>query len=114
MALLFDPLVEHVRWLNNQLSRSPIMEISLGTIPFYTKARSAGIKPIIGAKSTWPGQSVEQKTPEGPRDFYHLILLAQNSIGYHNLIPPGQSRGTRRVLLQTRIDRSLLRSLVLA
>src|SRR3989344_2145457 len=47
-----------------------------GAIEFYKVARRAGIKPIIGLESY---VLVGEKT-------YHLILLAENEIGYKNLL----------------------------
>lgn len=110
-ATLLDPLVEHVRWL-----KQPAVAITdhgnlFGTIPFYTKARSAGIKPIIGCEVYMAkGSLLDKKPPEGPRDFYHLILLAQNSLGYQNLIRLVSHGYTEGFYYKPRIDKSLLRS----
>ena len=61
-ATLLDPLIEHVRWL-----KQPAVAITdhgnlFGTIPFYTKARSAGIKPIIGCEVYMAKGSLLDKT----------------------------------------------------
>ncbi len=55
-------------------------------IDFYKQARAAGIKPIIGCEVFVRGQPGSAKlTKEMPRPF-HLVLLAANNTGYHNLI----------------------------
>lgn len=55
-------------------------------IDFYEKAHAAGIKPIIGCEVFCYGQPASaQLSQEKPRPF-HLVLLAANNVGYHNLI----------------------------
>ncbi len=49
-----------------------------GLVKFYTSARNAGIKPIIGADFC-------VKSDLMPGEFSHLTLLAGNNQGYHNL-----------------------------
>ncbi len=53
-----------------------------GAIQFYTAARKAGIKPIIGTEAYVARGDRTQKS-ERP---YHLILLARNETGYGNLL----------------------------
>ena len=55
-------------------------------IDFYEKAHAANIKPIIGCEIFLRGQPASAElSQEKPRPF-HLVLLAANNIGYHNLI----------------------------
>ena len=49
-----------------------------GLVKFYRTAVAAGVKPIIGA-DTWI------ENPSDPRKPYRLIMLCQDSTGYHNL-----------------------------
>ena len=55
-----------------------------GAIEFYTKARDAGIKPIIGAEVYIAPKSRFDKTSSkgGSDASFHLILLAKNYEGY--------------------------------
>ena len=55
-----------------------------GAKEFYDTATKAGIKPIIGCEA-YIVNNLRQKNKETERRF-HLILLAKNAIGYHNLI----------------------------
>src|SRR5690242_17434918 len=59
-----------------------------GAIDFFREAREKGIKPIIGCEVyVAPGSRFEKKTSTGGRDVYnHLVLLAQDVVGYKNLI----------------------------
>ncbi|GAG67167.1 unnamed protein product [marine sediment metagenome] len=49
-----------------------------GAIQFYKKAKSAGIKPIIGCE-------IRIKDNQKPNQAYHLILLVKDKKGYSNL-----------------------------
>ncbi|MFH1733656.1 MAG: DNA polymerase III subunit alpha, partial [bacterium] len=60
-----------------------------GAIEFYQQAQKAGIKPIIGAELYMaPGSRFEKRgSGGGIRDAsFHLLFLAKDSAGYHNLI----------------------------
>lgn len=55
-----------------------------GAVEFYKKATKAGIKPIIGCEVyVVDGSRLEKK---GRDNIYHLILLAENNVGYTNLV----------------------------
>ena len=55
-----------------------------GAIEFYKAAKEIGIKPIIGCEVYVAAGSC--LTKEGKGGYYHLVLLAENEEGYHNLI----------------------------
>lgn len=58
-----------------------------GVIDFYRAAREAGIKPIIGCEVyVAPGSRFDRETVSGEDRYYHLVLLAENDQGYHNLM----------------------------
>lgn len=58
-----------------------------GALEFYTKAKAAHIKPVIGIEAYIAPGSRFNKTKSGISDAaYHLILLAKNNIGYQNLL----------------------------
>src|SRR3989344_8571864 len=57
-----------------------------GTIKFYQRARAAGIKPIIGVETYVAKKSRFKKNENGTNETYHLLLLAKNNTGYHNLM----------------------------
>ena len=78
-----------------------------GVIDFYTKAREAGIKPIIGcevyvAESNRQSRDVKNKNP------YHLTLLAKNQQGYHNLIQLVTRSHLEGFYYKPRADKELL------
>ena len=63
--------------------------VMFGVIDFYRAAKAVGIKPIIGCEVyVAPGSRFVKeggKTTDDSR-YYHLVLLAENDKGYHNLM----------------------------
>lgn len=61
---------------------------TFGAIEFYQKAKTRGIKPIIGQEFyVAPASRFEKDTKNHGKDSsYHLILLAKNLAGYKNLV----------------------------
>ncbi|MFH1847290.1 MAG: DNA polymerase III subunit alpha [Candidatus Omnitrophota bacterium] len=58
-----------------------------GAIEFYEKAKEKGIKPIIGCEIYMAPESRFDKTSHGIKGAsHHLLLLAKNLTGYHNLM----------------------------
>lgn len=58
-----------------------------GVIDFYRAAKEVGIKPIIGCEVyVSPGSRFDRETASGEERYYHLVLLAENDQGYHNLM----------------------------
>jgi DNA polymerase-3 subunit alpha len=82
-----------------------------GAIEFYTAAKKAGIKPILGCEVyVAPGSRLDKKQGSGGmRDVYnHLVLLARNSTGYHNLIRLVTAANLEGYYYKPRIDKELL------
>ncbi len=61
--------------------------VMYGIIDFYRAAREVGIKPIIGCEVyVAPGSRFDREKTNGEDRYYHLVLLAENDTGYHNLM----------------------------
>ena len=60
--------------------------VMYGLIEFYQKARKAGIKPILGVEAYVARNGHKDKRPRIDDGSYHLVLLAKDNVGYHNLI----------------------------
>src|SRR5690242_16287322 len=56
-----------------------------GAIQFYEEARKHEVKPIIGIEA-YVAQSSRFERKAADRSQFHLTLLAQNEVGYHNLL----------------------------
>jgi len=61
--------------------------VMYGAIEFYEKCKKEGIKPIIGVEAyLTPGSRHDRTIRPDEKNYYHLVLLAKNNTGYHNLI----------------------------
>lgn len=57
-----------------------------GAVKFYKACHDAGIKPIIGCEVYVAKRSLHDKEAGVDKDYNHLILLAENNLGYQNLM----------------------------
>ncbi|MBW8011787.1 MAG: DNA polymerase III subunit alpha [Chloroflexi bacterium] len=57
-----------------------------GVIDFYKAAKKEGIKPIIGIESYMAARNMADRDPEKDKRSTHLLLLAENQVGYQNLL----------------------------
>ncbi len=81
-----------------------------GAIEFYTAAREAGIKPIIGCEVYMAPGDRREREARGLREAsYHLLLLAMNPAGYHNLIKLASIAYLEGFYYKPRIDKQVLR-----
>ena len=63
--------------------------VMYGVIDFYRAAKEAGIKPVLGCEVyVAPGSRFDKEPGAADSDdrYYHLVLLAENDTGYHNLM----------------------------
>ena len=80
-----------------------------GVIDFYKAAKAAGIKPVIGCEVYLaPASRRDAFEVDGTR-YYHLILLAENSTGYKNLVKLVSLANMEGMYYKPRIDKELLR-----
>jgi DNA polymerase-3 subunit alpha len=81
-----------------------------GAVEFYNGAKRHGLNPIIGCEVyVAPECRKEKKSKYHLRDAsYHLILLAQNDIGYKNLLRLVTSGYIEGFYYKPRIDKELL------
>ncbi|MBL6760808.1 MAG: DNA polymerase III subunit alpha [Ilumatobacteraceae bacterium] len=92
-----------------------------GTLEFYKECRARGIKPIIGTEAYMAHDSRHERparrgrmddsggdTDGGHKLYYHLTLLAENDIGYRNLIQLSSLAFLEGYYYKPRIDWELL------
>src|SRR5688572_27200652 len=77
---------------------------------FQERAKKAGIKPIIGMEAyVAPGdRRLRARPAPGAKPYYHLVLLAQNTTGYRNLVKLSSLAYTEGFYTKPRVDRELL------
>src|SRR5579872_7480646 len=78
-----------------------------GAIEFYDRAQEAGVKPILGCEVYVADRPLDQR-PSGESANYHLVLLAENETGYHNLIRLTTEAHLRGYYRKPRVDHALL------
>ncbi|MCR4922772.1 MAG: DNA polymerase III subunit alpha [Lachnospiraceae bacterium] len=86
--------------------------VMYGAIDFYKAALEAGIKPIIGCEVyVSPGSRSDREPGRGEDNdrYYHLILLAENNLGYSNLTKIVSRGFTEGFYYKPRVDMELLR-----
>jgi len=80
-----------------------------GAVEFYTKARTAHIKPIIGIEAyIAPGSRFDRTKTSISDAAFHLILLAENNTGYQNLLKLASIGYTEGFYYRPRIDNEVL------
>ena len=79
-----------------------------GAIEFYKAAQACGIKPIIGCEVYVAPKSRFDKNVVDNERYYHLVLLAENQIGYRNLIALVSKAYTEGFYYKPRIDKEIL------
>ncbi|MCX8107926.1 MAG: PHP domain-containing protein, partial [Verrucomicrobiae bacterium] len=109
-ACRLDRLIEQARELQFPALAITDHGVLYGAVDFYQAARKAGIKPIIGCEVyVAPGSRHEKRTMAGGRDVYHhLVLLATDLTGYHNLVKLVTLAHLEGFYYKPRIDKELL------
>ncbi len=78
-----------------------------GAVQFHDAAQEAGIKPIIGCE-VYVARDGRKLKSGGSANANHLILLAKNDTGYHNLVKLVSLGYLEGFYFRPRIDKSLL------
>jgi len=80
-----------------------------GALEFYRKAHQFGVKPIIGYEAyVAPGSRFQKDSGSMKEASYHLTLLAQNRLGFQNLLKLASAAFLEGFYFRPRIDRELL------
>ncbi|MEJ2688689.1 MAG: DNA polymerase III subunit alpha [Deltaproteobacteria bacterium] len=80
-----------------------------GALEFYTKARSEGLKPIIGCEFyIAPRDRFDKNARSAGEAAFHLVLLAMNRTGYQNLLKLASIAQLEGFYYKPRIDKEVL------
>jgi len=79
-----------------------------GVVEFYTAAKEAGVKPIIGLESYLSARGMQDKDAKLDKHSHHLLLLAENETGYHNLLSIASAAQLEGFYYYPRIDHDFL------
>ena len=84
--------------------------VMYGVIDFYRAAKEVGINPIIGCEVyVAPNSRFDKEVTGGEYRFHHLVLLAENNVGYANLIKIVSKGFTEGFYSKPRVDMEVLR-----
>ncbi len=81
-----------------------------GAIEFYSSCTAVGVKPIIGCEMyIAPGSRFDRTTKRGQEDaYYHFTVLAQNEVGYKNLMKLSSIGYLEGFYYKPRVDKEIL------
>ncbi|MBN1656909.1 MAG: PHP domain-containing protein, partial [Anaerolineae bacterium] len=82
--------------------------VMFGILHFYHAAKKAGIKPIVGCEIYISPRGMLDKDAQKDNKSYHLVLLAQDQTGYHNLMQIATAAQLEGFYYKPRVDREFL------
>ena len=83
--------------------------VMYGVIDFYRAAKAEGINPILGCEIyVAPNSRFDKELTGGEDRYYHLVLLAENNIGYANLMKIVSKGFTEGYYYKPRVDMEVL------
>ncbi|MDE6218849.1 MAG: PHP domain-containing protein, partial [Lachnospiraceae bacterium] len=83
--------------------------VMYGVIDFYKEAKANGIKPILGCEVyVAPNSRFDKEVGGGEERYHHLVLLAENNIGYANLMKIVSKGFTEGYYYKPRVDMEVL------
>ncbi|MEK7658525.1 MAG: DNA polymerase III subunit alpha [Patescibacteria group bacterium] len=103
-----DELLDYVKELGMDSVALTDHGVMYGAIEFFKKAKTKGIKPIIGCEVYVAIDKMQDKRPNIDNRRHHLILLAKNEQGYKNLVKLVSKAHLEGFYYKPRIDEELL------
>ncbi len=79
-----------------------------GVIDFYEAAKAEGVKPIIGVEAYMAARTMQDRVSQFDKKSTHLMLLAENQIGYQNLLKISSAAQLDGFYYYPRIDHEFL------
>jgi len=109
-AIQIKPLAERVRELGMRACAMTDHGNMYGAVSFYKEMKAHDVKPLIGCEIYMaPGSRFDKpETKRGEKPYNHMILLASNLEGYHNLVRLTSKAFKEGFYRKPRIDRELL------
>lgn len=83
--------------------------VMYGVIDFYRACKAEGIRPILGCEVyVAPGSRFEKENNISEERYHHLVLLAENNLGYSNLMKIVSRGFTEGFYYKPRVDYEIL------
>ncbi|HEV7889300.1 MAG TPA: DNA polymerase III subunit alpha, partial [Pyrinomonadaceae bacterium] len=109
-AIQIKPLAERVRELGMKACAMTDHGNMYGAVSFYKEMKAHDVKPLIGCEVYLaPGhRSDRTEVRKGGKPYNHMILIAKDREGYHNLVRLTSKAFKEGFYRKPRIDRELL------
>ncbi|HLL73673.1 MAG TPA: DNA polymerase III subunit alpha [Pyrinomonadaceae bacterium] len=109
-AIQIKPLAERVKELGMPACAMTDHGNMYGAVSFYKEMKAHDVKPLIGCEIYLaPGSRFDKpETKRGEKPYNHMILLAKDREGYHNLVRLTSKAFREGFYRKPRIDRELL------
>ena len=108
-AIRFEELVSAAKMMGMDAVALTDHGNLFGAIEFYTAAAEAGVKPILGMEAyISPTTRDDRSMGNIQTAAYHLVLLAANERGWHNLMKLSSRSYLEGFYYRPRVDRQLL------
>ena len=109
-AIQIKPLAERVKELGMPACAMTDHGNMYGAVSFYKEMKAHDVKPLIGCEIYMaPGSRFDKpETKRGEKPYNHMILLAKDREGYHNLVRLTSKAFREGFYRKPRIDRELL------
>jgi DNA polymerase III subunit alpha len=104
------PLVARVKALGMPAVALTDHGTMYGTVEFFNAARKAGIKPILGLETYLAARKMTDRDSLRDKRSAHLLLLAENMVGYQNLLKIASASQLEGFYYRPRIDRDFLKA----
>lgn len=75
-----------------------------GVVNFYKEAKARGLKPVIGCEVYMAPRGMHDRESRSDSNYSHLVLLAENQVGYQNLMALSSLGFTEGFYYKPRID----------
>jgi DNA polymerase III subunit alpha len=82
--------------------------VMYNVVQFYESCTAAGVKPIIGCEVYVSPGDRRDRTPRAGENYYHMLLLAKDEVGYRNLVKLVSRGYLEGFYYKPRVDRELL------
>lgn len=84
--------------------------VMFGVIDFYRACQAADINPVIGCEVyVAPNSRFDRESGGGDDRYYHLVLLAENNVGYSNLMKIVSAGFVEGYYYKPRVDKEVLK-----
>lgn len=109
-AIQIKPLANRLKELNMKACAITDHGNIFGAISFYKEMKANDIKPLVGSELYYTQGARQDRTQpaKGEKPYNHMILIAKDREGYHNLVKLTSRAYKEGIYYKPRIDRELL------